>query len=168
VIERESGRAIGFELRLDFRRDLAADRRAREYLESETHQVATEVAGSVDEIGHVLRRQDRPAFHQHEVQADTQSRQPARARNRILRRGSGDHQARSGEDAALVGGFHGLVDFAREPEIVGRDDELFQSAGSRRSRRKRKNSTPSRRRRFNISGLRTISPAMAAIFGARK
>ena len=36
VIERESGRAIGFELRLDFRRDLAADRRAREYLESET------------------------------------------------------------------------------------------------------------------------------------
>ena len=68
----------------------------------------------------------------------------------------------------LVGGFHGLVDFAREPEIVGRDDELFQSAGSRRSRRKRKNSAPSRSRRFNMSGLRTISAAMAAIFGARK
>ena len=65
-------------------------------------------------------------------------------------------------------GFDGLVDFAREPEIVGGDDEMFQSAGSRRSRRKRKNSTPSRSRRFNMSGLRTISPAMAAIFGARK
>jgi hypothetical protein len=65
-------------------------------------------------------------------------------------------------------GFHGFIDFAREPKIVGGDDDTLQSAGSRRSRRKRKNSTPSRSRRFNMSGLRTISPAMAAIFGARK
>ncbi len=43
-----------------------------------------------------------------------------------------------------------------------------QAATSRRSRRKRKNSTPSRSRRRIISGLFTISPTMAAIFGARK
>ena len=46
--------------------------------------------------------------------------------------------------------------------------EEDQPAKSRRSRKKRKNSTPSRSRRFIISGLRTISPTMAAIFGARK
>ena len=43
-----------------------------------------------------------------------------------------------------------------------------QEAKSRRSRKKRKNSRPSRSRRFSISGLRTISPTMAAIFGARR
>ena len=37
-----------------------------------------------------------------------------------------------------------------------------------RSRRKWKNSTPSRSRRFIICGLRTISPTIEAIFGARK
>jgi len=37
-----------------------------------------------------------------------------------------------------------------------------------RSRRNWKNSTPSRRRRFIICGLRTISPTIDAIFGARK
>ena len=60
------------------------------------------------------------------------------------------------------------VDRGREAEVVGGDDERFQDRASRRSRRKRKNSMPSRRRRFIISGLLTISPAMAAIFGARK
>ena len=37
-----------------------------------------------------------------------------------------------------------------------------------RSRRNWKNSTPSRSRRFIICGLRTISPTIEAIFGARK
>jgi hypothetical protein len=62
---------------------------------------------------------------------------------------------------------HGIVDLGREPEIVGRDDEVLQSATSR-SRRNLKNSIPSRSRRFIISGLRTISPRIEAIFGARK
>jgi hypothetical protein len=56
----------------------------------------------------------------------------------------------------------------RKPKIVGRDDKALQSAGSWRSRKNLKNSMPSRSRRRKISGLLTISPAMAAIFGARK
>ena len=46
--------------------------------------------------------------------------------------------------------------------------EENQTGKSRRSRKKRKNSNPSRNLRFIISGLRTISPTMAAILGARK
>ena len=61
----------------------------------------------------------------------------------------------------------GRIDLGGEPEIVSRDYKVFQSATSR-SRRNRKNSIPSRSRRFNISGLRTISPTIEAIFGARK
>ena len=99
-----------------------------------------------------MRRQERPALHQNQMQADAQTRQPARARDRVLCRGGGDHEAGSRQDAALMRGFHGFIDFAREPKIVGGDDDTFQSAGSRRSRRKRKNSTPSRSRRFNHVG----------------
>ena len=102
------------------------------------------------------------------MQADAQARQAPRARNGVRRGGAGDHEACRGEDAAGVRGFDGFIDFARQPEIVGGHDDPFQWAGSLRSDRKRKNSTPSRNRRRNISGLLSISPAMAAIFGARK
>ena len=88
--------------------------------------------------------------------------------DRVRGRGGADHQACGGQDAALMRGFDRLVDLTCEPEIVGGDDQALQSAGSRRSRRNRKNSTPSRSRRLIISGLRTISPTMEAIFGARK
>ena len=168
VIEREPGRPICFELRLDFRRDLSADRRAREYIEPETDHVAAEPPRLVDEIRQTLRRQDRSALHQHQMQPDAQLRKPTRPRDRVLRRGAADHEAGSRQDAALMRSFDRFVDFACKPKIVGGDDDLLQSAGSRRSRRKRKNSIPSRSRRFNMSGLLTISPAMAAIFGARK
>src|SRR5262249_8400698 len=55
-----------------------------------------------------------------------------------------------------------LVQTSRISALTG------QSAGSWRSRKNLKNSMPSRSRRRKISGLLTISPAMAAIFGARK
>ena len=64
--------------------------------------------------------------------------------------------------------FHGFVDFHRKPEIIGRDDQLFQCRLSRLSRRNVKNSPASRMRRRNISGLRAISQVISAIFGARK
>ena|SRR5215470_2040725 len=59
------------------------------------------------------------------------------------------------------------IDLKREPAIVSRDNKVFQSVAAR-WRRNRKNSIPSRSRRFNISGLRTISPTIEAILGARK
>src|SRR5882757_5857615 len=102
------------------------------------------------------------------MQADAQPRQFVRTRNRILRGGACHHQACGGEDAVLMRDLDGVVDLRREPEIVGGDDEKFQCAGSPRWRRKRKNSTPSRRRRLIMSGLMIISPTMDAIFGARK
>ncbi len=102
------------------------------------------------------------------MQADAQPRQPPRARDRVLGGGACHHEACGGEDAALMRNLDGVVDLAREPEIVGGDDELSQCAGSRRSRRKRKNSSPSRRRRFIMSGLMIISPTIEAILGARK
>jgi len=64
--------------------------------------------------------------------------------------------------------FDSIIDFAREPKMIGGDNNLLQDAGSLRSRRKRKNSIPSRNRRRSTLGLLIISFAMAAIFGARK
>jgi hypothetical protein len=102
------------------------------------------------------------------MQTDAQLRQPTGARDRVLGCWTNDNKAGSGQDAAPMRGFDGFIDFARKPKIIGGDYNLLQSAGSRRSRRKRKNSTPSRSRRRSRSGFLTISPAMAAIFGARK
>ena len=71
-----------------------------------------------------------------------------------------------------------FVDLGGETEIIGGDDEpggpfsrMWEKetqAASRRSFRKRKNSTPSRSRRFIMSGCRTISPTIEAILPERK
>ena len=102
------------------------------------------------------------------MQANPQARQAVRTRDGIARRGARHHQACRGEDAVPVRDLDGFVYFRRQSKIVRRDNELFQCAASRRSRRKLKNSTPSRSRRFIMSGLRIISPRMAAILGRRK
>jgi hypothetical protein len=74
VIERKPRRSICFELRLDFCRDLPADRRAREDIDPETYHVVAKTPGLIDEIRQALRWQDWPALYQHQMQADAQSR----------------------------------------------------------------------------------------------
>ena len=106
-------------------------------------------------------------FHQDEMQSDAQRGQAPRARDRIGGCRRSDHQARGGEDAAAVRRLDRAVDFSSGAEIIRRDDQSLQ-AMSRRVRRKRKNSTPSRRRRFIISGLAIISATMEAILEGRK
>ena len=101
------------------------------------------------------------------MESDAQFGKTARASDCVRRRCGGHHQARRTKDALFVRHLHGGVDLGRETKIVGRDDEMLQSAISR-SRKNLKNSIPSRNRRFIISGLRTISPTIEAIFGARK
>ena len=91
----------------------------------------------------------------------------ARALDRVRRSGGGNHQACRREDALFVRQLHAGIDLGRNPKIVGRDNEVLQSATSR-SRKNLKNSIPSRSRRFIISGLRTISPKIEAIFGASR
>ena len=168
VIERESRRSICFELRLDFCRDLPTDQWARENIDPKTHHVLAKTPALIDEIREALRWQDRTALYQHDMEAYAQSRQLAGSRDRILSRRGRNHETGGRQDAVSMGDFDGIIDLAREPKIISGDNNLLQDAGSRRSRRKRKNSTPSRNRRRNISGLVIISPTMAAIFGARK
>jgi hypothetical protein len=113
VVERKSGCTIRFELCLDFRSDLSADRRAGKYIESETYHVAAEVTARIDEMRQASRRQDRPPLHEHQMQADAQSRQTPRARNGVRRRGSSDHEACRRQDAVPMRGFDSFIDFAR-------------------------------------------------------
>ena len=73
VIEREPRRSICFELRLDFCRNLAADRRAREDIDPKTHHVVAKAPGLIDEIRQALRWQDWTALYQNDMKADAQS-----------------------------------------------------------------------------------------------
>jgi hypothetical protein len=102
------------------------------------------------------------------MESHPKPRQAPRALYGVRRRPAAYHEARRAEHPILMPLLDGLVDRVRQPEIVGRDDEPLQRVTSRRSLRKRKNSTPSCKRRFIISGLSAISPTMAAIFGTRK
>ena len=78
------------------------------------------------------------------------------------------HQAGGAQYTVAVSPRDRVVDLGSEAKIVGRDDDSAQSLTSRRSRRKAKNSTASRNRRFSISRLCAISSTIDAIFGARK
>jgi hypothetical protein len=123
---------------------------------------------AIDQIGNGRGRQNRRGVDQSQMQPDGEPGQPARDFDRVGRGGRSDHEARGREDALKVGDFDRAVHLIGEAEIVGRDDEKFQWAISWRSRRKRKNSAPSRRRRFMTSGLFTISPRIEAILPGRK
>jgi len=103
------------------------------------------------------------------MQADAEPRQTARAGDRVGGGRRADHQAGAGQNTVAACRLDGAVDGFVEAEIIGADDEppRRQCAVSR-SRRNWKNSTPSRRRRTIISGLRTISPTIEAILPARK
>ena len=122
----------------------------------------------VDEVRHLLGRQHGAAFHQHQMETDAQARQALGPRHGVGRGGLCRHQARRRQYAVAKRLLDGLVDLGRQPEIIGRNDEMLQLASSLRSLRKWKNSTPSRRRRLIICGLRTISPTMEAILPERK
>jgi len=167
VVQSKPRCLIGPKLRFDLRPDLRLNRWPRAHLKPEPREVRAQMPGCVNEIGQSFGRQRRPAVDEHQMQTDAQTGETARARDCVRRGSGGDHQACRREDALFMRQFHGGIDLGRKPKIVGRDDEVLQSATSR-SRKNLKNSIPSRRRRFIISGLRTISLTIEAIFGARK
>ena len=168
MIERQSGRRESLELGRDLGRKLFSHARAQKDVEAEPGHVGSKAPVSGNKVGQLIRAEDRPPLDEREVQAYAQARHAASPRHRVGRCWLRDHEAGGSENAVSMRRFNRLVDLGREAEIIRRDDEAPQAATSRRSRRKRKNSMPSRRRRFIISGLRTISPTIDAIFGARK
>jgi len=167
VIQGQPRAAKSFELRGDFGGELAARLPVEEYDRPEGRHIGTKETVSIHQMRHGRSGKRRPAFDQHQMQADTQGRHATRARDRVRGFRRRYHQARRGENAAAMRCFDGIVDFASGAEIVRRDDQSLQAA-SRRARKKWKNSTPSRKRRFIISGLTIISATMDAIFEGRK
>jgi len=167
VIERQPGCLKGRELRGDFIGELPARLMATGDERPDRGHVRTERPLVVYETTHGGRRKNGTAFDQNYVQADAQGGQAARACYRVCGRRGGHHQARCRQYAVPMPGLDGLIHFCGGTEVVRRHDQTLQAV-SRRVRRKRKNSTPSRRRRFIISGLAIISPTIEAILEGRK
>ncbi len=130
--------------------------------------IGGELPGNVHQSRDRRGGQHGSTLNEDEMQAHAQAREPPGSAHRVTHRGTCDHQAGGGEDSVAVRAFNGLVDGLGKAEIVGGDNGAAGHAALLRSRRKWKNSTPSRSRRFIICGLRTISPTIAAILGARK
>ena len=168
MVERQSRRPVGLELGGNFRLDLPPQRGTEGNLRAVAGEVVAEASVAVEQLGNLRAVRDRIAIDEDEVQPDAERRQGPRARHRIGRRRSADHEARRTQDTAPVRRLDGGVYRLAEPEIVCCDDQPVQCASSHHSRRKEKNSTPSRCRRAIICGPRAISDMMAAILGARK
>jgi hypothetical protein len=135
VIKRKSGCGICLKLRLDFGRELTSNFTRTKDLDPKPKQIGVKSAGVVDEVRHGAGRQHRPALDQNEVQTDLEAWQSSRSRYGVLGRRRGYHKTRRSQNAMAVRHFDRLVDFERETEVVGRDDQPFQRAAPRRSRR---------------------------------
>jgi hypothetical protein len=168
MVEGQSCGAEGLELGADLRQHLSSRTRQKKHRGACSRHVRSEPPARINQIGHRVSRQDGPSLHQRQMEAYRQPREPPRQLHGGGRRRPTDHQARRGEQPFLMRDFNGAINLFGEAEIVRRDNKIFQCAISRRSRRKRKNSTPSRRRRFIIWGLSAISPTIAAILLGRK
>ena len=168
VIQRQARAAKSLELRCDLGGKLAPYRGAKVYVQGSLGHAASETPRGIDQIGQVVRLKHRMPVNQHNVQPHAQRGHAACPHHRISGSGRPDHEARGGDNAGPVGDLHRLVDFVRASEIVCGDDQRLQCTNSRRSRRKWKNSTPSRNRRRIICGLTSISPTIEAILFARR
>jgi len=136
VVQRQTGRSIRPELRLDFRCKLPAHARPEEYGDARTHEVAAQSPLRVDQIRYAFRWQDWWAIDEHEVQTNAKRRQTKRAGDRVAGRRTAYHQACRRQDALRVRELDAFIDLRCQAEIVGRDDQRLQCAASRRSRRK--------------------------------
>ncbi len=116
----------------------------------------------------LVGRQNGFALDQNKMQAEAEVGHAAGERQRVFGRRTGDHQIGGAEDAFAVRRLDGVIHLFGEAKVVGGDDQPIQRSAPRLSRRKAKNSTASRNRRFSISGLLAISETIAAIFGTRK
>jgi hypothetical protein len=168
VIEREAGRAERLELGADLRPHLSAHMGQKEHRGAGERHIRPKPAARVDEVRDGGGRRHRLGVDQRQMQPDSEPRQAARQLHGFGRRRRSDHQARRRQDPFDMRALDRLIDLVGETEVVGRDDQIFQCAVSCRSRRKWKNSTPSRKRRFMTSGLFTISPRIEAILPGRK
>jgi hypothetical protein len=167
VIELKPGRAEGLELSADLRQHLPADTGQEGYRRADPRHVGPQSSVSVDKVGCGGGRQNGKRVDKGEMQSDREPGQPARCFDGARRCRRSDHQARSGEHAFDVGDLDRPVHFVGEAKIVGGDDQIFHCAVARCSRRKRKNSAPSRRRCFIISGLRILADDRGDLAAAR-
>ena len=122
MIERETQRREGGELRADFRGQLRAHARAVQKIASPPGHVVVEAVVVVDQVRNLLPRQHRAAIAQRQVQADAQLGQRAGASRGILHCRSADHEAGGGEDPGPMRRLDGLIDGRMQPEIIGGDD----------------------------------------------
>ncbi|MNM98154.1 hypothetical protein D3C81_1106780 [compost metagenome] len=179
MVQRQPGRGEGIELRADLGRQLAPHMRQEEEAAAVQRHGRAEASLRIDQRRDPRARQRGGAVGQHHMQAHAQRWLPARALERIGHGRGAHHQAGRIEHAVAVSHLDGLVDGRMQAEVVGGDDQrALRCIGARWSvgcqdqasceRRKRKNSTPSRRRRFIMSQLPSISRTISQILPGRK
>ena len=173
MIKRQACCSKATKLSSYFRPDLAAADRIEKNLGTKARHISAQMTVVLDEVCNLGRRQKGRRFNQCQMKANPQARRLTRKLDRLATVWRTNHQACCREHSVAMGDDNSFVNFASKPKIIGSNNKALQCTASRlpssrRSRRNWKNSTPSRRRRFIMVGLTTISPTIEAILPARK
>jgi hypothetical protein len=126
VVELEAGGVKALELRPDLGGELPAGGGREEIATAGDEQIVREGAIGSDERRNLLRRKDRPAAHEDQVQPDPERGQAMRACHRIGGGRSPDHQTRGIKNALPKCLLDRLIDRNRSAEIVAGDDQPLQ------------------------------------------
>ena len=167
VRQREPGLPEAFELGADFLAHLGRSHGRELRGDPREDGRGAEAPLRIDEVGDPRGRQGGAAVDENEVHADGEAGVGSREADRLFGGVARDHEARVREHAPPVRLDDGAIDAPGDAEVVPGDDDMPQAAPSR-FRRKRANSAPSRRRRFSIPALVSISYVISAIFFGRK
>ncbi|CAB3798592.1 hypothetical protein LMG28614_04796 [Paraburkholderia ultramafica] len=174
MIERQSGLRIGLELRADLQRKLPANAGQTEKANPISHHVLAEPPVFVDQRRNCAGPQAGHPVGKNEVKAHPQPRQSAGTRYRIMCCWCTNHQTRRSQYPMPMRAFDRLVHARMQAKIIGCNNQRLLCrtrcghSHARWARRKWKNSTPSRRRRFIMSQLVSISRRISQIFDGRK
>src|SRR6202162_3567083 len=167
VRELEAGFPEPFELGANLAGKLAAGRAGELVSDAGRNRRTPKAPVGAGETGDLRGRKSGGAVHADQGQPGGGGGRGTGESGRFRRRVAVDHEARVGQDTALVGLDDGLVDATGKTEVVAGHDEPSHIRASRRER-KRKNSPPSRSRRVSIWRLVSISAVISAIFFGRK
>jgi len=122
MIEHESRVQEHMELRSDLRLKLPPDAPQRKQAYAFEKHFLVHAAIDVCDPGHKLLRQHCATIDQHEMQPDTQTRQPLCADHGVCKSRRADHQACRGQYTCDACPFDSLVDRFVAPKIIGGND----------------------------------------------
>lgn len=125
VVEPQASRGETRKLCGDLCTELQPNGGAEENVYAGARHIGPEMAPAIDKVGNLFRRQRWCPLNQYKVQPDTKTRQPPRARNRVVKRRARHHQAGGGQAPSEMPMLNRFINLYCRAKIIGGDNQRF-------------------------------------------